>query len=194
VNKPIYIIIFNNSEIILKGISNIINEIGFEPILIKKIDDFLDHPNLLGYVLLILPQNLYDENATFIEKHFKSTTVLKILVLNYNDIKNNELHINDSTAIIHHKIQNIINTFNDNNLSINTQELTHREIEVLKLIANGFINKEIADKLSISTHTVISHRKNISEKTGIKTISGLTMYAVIKELINIKDINTNNLK
>jgi hypothetical protein len=80
VNKPINILVFNNSEIILKGISNIISEIGFEPILIKNIEDFLDYPNLMGYILLILPQNLKDENATFIEKHFKSVTIIKKII------------------------------------------------------------------------------------------------------------------
>ena len=56
------------------------------------------------------------------------------------------------------------------------------------------INKEIANELIISTHTAISHRKNISEKLGIKTISGLTMYAVIKSIIDINDIHPENLK
>ncbi len=193
-NKPINILVFNNSEIILNGFSKIISVIGFEPILVKKIDEFLDYPNLLGYVLLILPQNLYEEKTAFFEKHFKSATILKYLFFNVNEQKDNELHVNDSSIIIQYKIQEIIDSFKTNNLSINTQDLTRREIEVLKLVAHGFINKEIAEQLSISTHTVISHRKNISEKTGIKTISGLTMYAVIKELINIKDINTDYLK
>src|SRR5690606_28213921 len=56
-------------------------------------------------------------------------------------------------------------------------ELTSREKEVLKLVALGFSNKAIAEKLFISIHTVITHRKNITEKTGIKSISGLTVYS-----------------
>lgn len=58
-------------------------------------------------------------------------------------------------------------------------ELSAREIEVLTLITKGFINKEIADKLNISLTTVITHRKNITEKLGIKSVSGLTIYAVM---------------
>ena len=58
-------------------------------------------------------------------------------------------------------------------------ELSAREIEVLVLITKGFINKEIADKLNISLTTVITHRKNITEKLGIKSVSGLTIYAVM---------------
>ena len=58
-------------------------------------------------------------------------------------------------------------------------DLSAREIEVLVLITKGLINKEIANKLNISLTTVISHRKNITEKLGIKSVSGLTIYAVM---------------
>lgn len=60
-----------------------------------------------------------------------------------------------------------------------SHELSAREIEVLVLITKGLINKEIADKLNISLTTVITHRKNITEKLGIKSVSGLTIYAVM---------------
>lgn len=62
-------------------------------------------------------------------------------------------------------------------------ELSAREIEVLTLITKGLINKEIAEKLNISLTTVISHRKNITEKLGIKSVSGLTVYAVMNGYI-----------
>lgn len=58
-------------------------------------------------------------------------------------------------------------------------ELSPREIEVLVLVTRGLINKEIAEKLNISLTTVISHRKNITEKLGIKSVSGLAVYAVM---------------
>lgn len=58
-------------------------------------------------------------------------------------------------------------------------ELSAREIEVLVLITKGLINKEIADKLNIGLTTVITHRKNITEKLGIKSVSGLTIYSVM---------------
>ena len=61
--------------------------------------------------------------------------------------------------------------------------LSAREIEVLVLITKGLINKEIADKLNISLTTVITHRKNITEKLGIKSVSGLTIYAVMNGYI-----------
>lgn len=62
-------------------------------------------------------------------------------------------------------------------------ELSHREIEVLKMVATGLINKEIADKLCISVNTVITHRKNISAKLGVKSASALTIYAIMNGLI-----------
>ena len=62
-------------------------------------------------------------------------------------------------------------------------ELSFREREVLRLIAAGRINKEIADELCISVNTVISHRKNISSKLGIKSASGLSLYAVMNGII-----------
>ena len=66
--------------------------------------------------------------------------------------------------------------------------LTSRELEVLQLVAYGFLNKQIADNLSISLHTVISHRKNITRKLQIKTIAGLTVYALLNGLISSSNL------
>ena len=66
--------------------------------------------------------------------------------------------------------------------------LSQREVEVLVLIVHGLINKEIANRLNISLTTVISHRKNITEKLGIRSISGLTVYAIINGLVEANQI------
>ena len=66
------------------------------------------------------------------------------------------------------------------------EDLSDREKEILVSVAKGLINKEIADKYNISIHTVISHRKNITRKTGIKTVAGLTVYALLNNLIEIQ--------
>ena len=50
------------------------------------------------------------------------------------------------------------------------------------------INKEIAEQHHISIHTVISHRKNISRKTGIKSVAGLTVFAILNNLLDINDV------
>jgi DNA-binding NarL/FixJ family response regulator len=66
--------------------------------------------------------------------------------------------------------------------------LSDREIEVLSLIARGMLNKEIADKLNIGLTTVITHRKNITEKLGMKSVSALTIYAVMHGYVDINSI------
>lgn len=69
-----------------------------------------------------------------------------------------------------------------------TNVLSRREKEILRMVVMGFINKEIADKFSISLTTVITHRKNITKKLEIKSLSGLTIYAVTSGLINLEEI------
>lgn len=63
-----------------------------------------------------------------------------------------------------------------------------RELEVLKLVALGLLNKEIADRLNISLNTVLSHRKNITAKLGIKTVSGLIFYCISHGYISADEI------
>ena len=66
--------------------------------------------------------------------------------------------------------------------------LSDREIQVMSLIVQGYINKEIADQLHIGLSTVITHRKNIIEKLGIKSVSALTIYAVMHGYVDINKI------
>ena len=67
-------------------------------------------------------------------------------------------------------------------------ELSAREKEILVCVAKGMLNKEIADKLCLSIYTVITHRKNITRKTGIKTVAGLTVYALLNNLIDMSSV------
>lgn len=69
----------------------------------------------------------------------------------------------------------------------NHEPLSEREEELLKLLINGLSYKEIAKRLCISVHTVISHKKNISKKTGIKSQAGLTIFAISTKLIQLED-------
>lgn len=68
------------------------------------------------------------------------------------------------------------------------QAISQRELDVLRLVAQGFLNKEIADKLNISLNTVLSHRKNITSKLGIKTVSGLIFYCITHGYISADEI------
>lgn len=66
--------------------------------------------------------------------------------------------------------------------------LSDREIEVMSLIVQGYINKEIADRLNIGLATVITHRRNIMDKLGFKSVSALTIYAVMHGYVDINKI------
>ena len=66
--------------------------------------------------------------------------------------------------------------------------LSDREIEVMNLIVQGFVNKEIAEQLNIALSTVVTHRRNIMEKLGVKSVSALTIYAVTHGYVDISKI------
>ena len=66
--------------------------------------------------------------------------------------------------------------------------LSDRELEVLALIVQGYINKEIADHLCISVNTVITHRRNIARKLQIHSPAGLTIYAIVNNLVDISSV------
>ena len=94
------------------------------------------------------------------------------------------LHIDASTDSDHivEQITSILKHIKRN--SMERMELSTRETDVLRLVAQGMTNKEIADNLNISINTVLSHRKNISAKLGIKSVSGLCVYAMMNGIIN----------
>jgi DNA-binding CsgD family transcriptional regulator len=69
-------------------------------------------------------------------------------------------------------------------------ELTPREKTIIRMVSMGYTNRQIAELLYLSTHTVITHRKNISGKLGIKSVSGLTIYAIVNNIITIGEISS----
>ncbi len=108
----------------------------------------------------------------------------KTVVLTSNDKSIDDMTTVNITAHEH----DIVNTLNPvleahdyHENASNT--LSARETEVLRLIASGKINKEIAHDLNISINTVLSHRKNITTKLGIKSVSGLSFYAMMNGIV-----------
>lgn len=97
------------------------------------------------------------------------------------------LSIYDTAASIARKIRKAVH---DSSPSVSEPrkdyDLSDREKEILVAVAKGKTNKEIADQFCISVYTVISHRKNITQKTGIKTIAGLTVYAILNGMIEME--------
>ncbi len=68
--------------------------------------------------------------------------------------------------------------------------LSSREKEIVAAIAIGLSNKEIADRLCISVHTAATHRRNISSKLGIHSAAGLTIFAIVNNLVDVNDVKT----
>lgn len=66
--------------------------------------------------------------------------------------------------------------------------LSEREREIIRLIAQGKVNKEIADELCISVHTVATHRRNISAKLEVHTTAGLIIFAILNHLVDVNDV------
>lgn len=82
------------------------------------------------------------------------------------------------------KIEHITASISD------SQNLTSREREIVVCVVKGLTNKQIADKLYLSTHTVITHRRNITKKLQIHSTSGLTIYAIMNKLVELNDIDS----
>lgn len=100
----------------------------------------------------------------------------------------NHLFTQASQETIIEQLEQLFNGENNSTSGENNKGLSLRETDVLQLIVKGSTNKEIADRLNISLNTVLSHRKNITTKLGIKTVSGLTFYAIMNGIISGDDI------
>lgn len=98
-----------------------------------------------------------------------------------------QIYLSDKTAEVEQKISAAVSV-NANETRGDGEELSAREKEILVCVAKGMLNKEIADHYNISIYTVITHRKNITRKTGIKTVAGLTVYALLNNLIDMNSM------
>lgn len=70
----------------------------------------------------------------------------------------------------------------------NQETLSQREKEIVICVVKGMTNKEMAEKLFLSIHTVITHRRNISKKLQIHSAAGLTIYAIVNKLVELSDV------
>ena len=146
-------------------------------------------------ILIINPLLIaYDTNEHFLKICRDFSNVIPVaLVTSYVDAGilkqfKDVIEINDSKQKV---VTKIFNLLSDNNLTQDKPgniELSNRETDVLVALVKGLTNKEISDKLYISVHTVITHRKNIVRKTGIKSVSGLTVYALLNNLVDEAEI------
>ncbi len=142
-----------------------------------------DTPDMYGHYFV--SSAVYFEHASFFLQRMSRTIVLTSggAVPGLSDV--NTLNVNQSEQALTRDILRLHSRghghdHNHRPTMAVEHDLSPREIEVLVLLTRGFINKEIADRLNISLTTVITHRKNITEKLGIKSLSGLTIYAVMR--------------
>ena len=141
-------------------------------------------------ILLINPLILSNNTISAIKKEFPKIKTVAILS-SFIDSKtltdfDDTISIFDETDSIITKMDGLL-TKNEEE-STDTEQLSYREKEIIACIVKGMTNKAIADKLSISIHTVITHRRNITKKLQIHSAAGLAIYAIVNKIVEIQDI------
>lgn len=190
--------IIHSSEIIRKGLFRIIKDLfDLESVLLESTKEIKNYASISQSRILLLIEPQIDQMhlTEYIEAIDKSNSA-KIVCINENGNQTDfdercecSLSIMDPSSRIGYLLKPYLHFEDIEDDNKTPHFLTEREIEVVKLVAIGKTNKEIAAELFISFHTVISHRKNITEKLGIKSISGLTVYAVLNKLIDASNMD-----
>ncbi len=190
--------IFEKSYIISQGLISMIEEFTQSEILseISEAGQFCSNLKNSRPQVLIINQEFRQSVSD--EKLVKLKEELNFLIIEIkNDgLKNKDYFIDelidfdDDKSSIKQKMQVLLAKIQTKiKVKNNDHELSRREKDIVTLIAKGLTNKEIADGLFISVHTAMTHRKNIVKKLGIKTVSGITVYAILNKLIDMKDLN-----
>jgi len=195
------VFIIHPSEILRKGLAWILKEyFKIEITQLSEINDIASFTGISGSLIIIIIQKGLGLPPEVDERLRKNNNLYLVSLSASTDTEgltpgyDYDLNVLDSNL----EIQKLIQVIRKSATKAKTQtsengDLTQREKDVIRHIALGLSNKEMADKLNISIHTVISHRKNITEKLNIKSISGLTVYAIMNNLLDISDINPEEL-
>lgn len=99
------------------------------------------------------------------------------------------ISVYDTPESIRTKITGLIDA--QENRDERQEQLSPREREIVVCIVKGMTNKQIADVLCISAHTVITHRRNIAAKLQIHSAAGLTIYAIVNKLVRLSEIESS---
>ena len=187
--KPqVSILIVEPSEIIVEGLKSLLNEAGGFNVLAPLHDAgklairiTSQRPDLL----VINPTLLAQPISVSLASLQRQCAQIPIVALLYQYVEQRALQGFAAVIDIRESRSRVVAALNDCcNLKASEEEtesydLTERETDVLVLLAQGLSSKEIADRLNISIHTVNTHRKNITHKTGIKSVAGLAVYATL---------------
>ena len=193
------IIIIAKTFLIRKSLSDLLLEEFYHIELLREIKDFDTFMSILekeSNCIILAESGLVKK----FEGYFKDLPANLVFIPILESIKERDtftkykeiITIADEKKLILEIVQRAINSLPTNQPNTSIQKgLTEREIIILQLIAKGFSSKMIAHKLCISIQTVSTHRKNISNKLEIKTVSGLTLYAIMNNLIKPEESNLN---
>lgn len=156
-----------------------------DKMIIHNPDILIINPIMIGYYAINnFFKNLSQNYPNIHCVALVTTYIDKNILRNFKEI----IELSDNKQKVVNKLINLLNN-SDETTSQENIELSNREVDVLVSVAKGMTNKEISDLLSISVHTVITHRKNIVKKTGIKSVAGLTVYALLNNLVEESEIN-----
>ena len=194
-NKKHKILLIEPSEIVAVGMEAIIEKSSEFRLAstLPNLSYYKNKPD--AFDIVIINPAVIDYNERFdIRSIFSSEEhETAVVALTYTRYDENVLRqydecigIYDSAARIFQKLKNALKERKESKSEL--YELSTRERDILVAVAKGKTNKEIADEFNISIYTVISHRRNISRKLGINSISGLTVYAIMNKLIDISSI------
>lgn len=196
--KKYKIVLAEPSVIVAEGVKNLLSgQPEFELIhCFTDLQPFLERASFLHADILIMNPAVIDRPKRMNHRSlFSGQPNLITLALLYGFTEqevlkqyNGVIEITDDGPALLRKLRMALENHRDNQENNESYELSEREIEILTAVARGLTNKEIADLHHISIHTVISHRKNITRKTGIKTVSGLTVYAFLNNLIDQNEV------
>lgn len=184
------------SYIIRKGLVYTLSQLPFvsKVVELKELDDIPYQLNLLEPDAVIINPMLLSHGLKQDVKHqLKLSKKTPLIALVYNLIDeqfyrsyDGIIRINDPESRISEVMSKCLD---ENKTNPDQEELSDREKDILISVVKGMSNKEIADHHSISIHTVITHRRNIGRKLGIHSASGLTVYAILNKLVDIKEIS-----
>ena len=192
------VLLITPSAIVGRGLERIFNDLGeFEVcgFLTDLSGSGEAQLRSLGPDVIIVDPSVFDHasrgNARALLSEHTSAAVLAIATTLWDEDAFRQydgvLSLYDSPTAVIRKVREALKEHGDVPRS-EGEELSAREKEILVCVAKGMLNKEIADLYNLSISTVITHRKNITRKTGIKTVAGLTVYALLNNLIDINTI------